>query len=221
MITAGYPEKTGILGSGRLRQPQGISRVNLVQSTDVTGVMAKSLAGFGEKECRHMADVIWAPWRMTYIGGEKTTGCIFCAKPLEQRDAENLLLWRGLSAFVMMNRYPYNNGHLMIVPQAHVASLTDLDPAIRAELGELTMHCEQVLRQVMHPDGLNIGINLGAAAGAGIAEHLHIHIVPRWSGDTNYMTVVSDIRVIPQHIDETYALLRPYFEALQPRTPPA
>ena len=168
-----------------------------------------------------MADVLWAPWRMTYILAEKPTNCIFCTKPQEQRDAENLLLWRGHTAFVMMNRYPYNNGHLMIVPQAHVSSLTDLDPATRAELGELTMHCEQALRQTMRPEGFNIGINLGAAAGAGIAEHLHIHIVPRWNGDTNYMTVVSAIRVIPQHIDETYALLRPYFEALQPHLPPA
>jgi ATP adenylyltransferase len=161
-----------------------------------------------------MADVVWAPWRMTYILSDKPTGCIFCEKPRMQDDAQNLILWRGHTAFVMMNRYPYNNGHLMVVPHAHAASLTDMEPAQRAELGELTMRCEQVLRQAMRPDGLNIGLNLGSAAGAGIAEHLHVHIVPRWDGDTNYMTVVGEVRVIPQHLDHTYTLLLPYFQAL-------
>jgi ATP adenylyltransferase len=121
----------------------------------------------------------------------------------------------------MMNRYPYNNGHLMVVPHAHAASLTDMEPAQRAELGELTMRCEQVLRQAMHPDGLNIGLNLGSAAGAGLAEHLHVHVVPRWDGDTNYMTVVGEVRVIPQHLDSTYALLLPYFQALRQEAHPS
>ena len=161
-----------------------------------------------------MADVVWAPWRMAYILAEKSIGCIFCERSREQYDAKNLILWRGRTAFVIMNLYPYNNGHLMVVPQAHVASLTALEPSQRAELGELTMQCEQVLRQAMHPDGFNIGLNLGSAAGAGIAEHLHVHIVPRWEGDTNYMTVVGETRVIPQHIDQTYALLVPYFHTL-------
>ena len=168
-----------------------------------------------------MADVVWAPWRMSYILAEKPTACIFCERPREPYDAKNLLLWRGRTAFVMMNLYPYNNGHLMVVPHAHVASLTDLDPSQRAELGELTMRCEQVLRQAMHPDGFNIGLNLGSAAGAGLAEHLHVHVVPRWEGDTNYMTVVGEIRVIPQHIDQTYALLAPYFQALQQGSHPS
>lgn len=161
-----------------------------------------------------MADVVWAPWRMTYILAEKPTGCIFCDKPREARDAQNLILWRGHTAFVVMNLYPYNNGHLMVVPYVHAASLTALAPAQRAELGELTMHCEQILRQALHPDGFNIGLNLGSAAGAGIAEHLHVHIVPRWAGDTNYMTVVGEVRVIPQHISDTYNLLAPYFQTL-------
>jgi ATP adenylyltransferase len=168
-----------------------------------------------------MADVVWAPWRMTYILAEKPTGCIFCERLRESDDAKSLILWRARTAFVMMNLYPYNNGHLMVVPHAHVASLTDLDPSQRAELGELTMCCEQVLRQAMRPDGLNIGINLGSAAGAGIAEHLHVHIVPRWEGDTNFMTVVGELRVIPQHIDQTYALLVPYFQALLAGSQPA
>lgn len=168
-----------------------------------------------------MGEVLWAPWRMSYILAEKTVGCIFCEKPRVHDDAAHLLLWRGTTAFVMMNRYPYNNGHLMVVPNAHVASLTALQATERAELGELTMQCEQVLRQALRPQGFNIGINLGAAAGAGIAEHLHIHIVPRWDGDTNYMTVVGELRVIPQHLDQTYALLLPYFHALAPGARPA
>lgn len=168
-----------------------------------------------------MADVVWAPWRMTYILAQKSPGCIFCERPREHHDTKNLILWRGRTAFVMMNLYPYNNGHLMVVPQAHVASLTALEPSQRAELGELTMRCEQVLRQAMRPDGFNIGLNLGSAAGAGIAEHLHVHIVPRWEGDTNYMSVVGETRVIPQHIDATYALLAPYFQALPDGSQPA
>jgi ATP adenylyltransferase len=158
---------------------------------------------------------------MTYILSDKPTGCMFCEKPRAQDDAQNLILWRGPTAFVMMNRYPYNNGHLMVVPQAHAASLTDMEPAQRAELGELTMRCEQVLRQALRPDGLNIGLNLGSAAGAGIAEHLHVHVVPRWDGDTNYMTVVGEVRVIPQHLDHTYALLLPYFQALRQEARPS
>jgi len=161
-----------------------------------------------------MADVVWAPWRMAYILAEKSLGCIFCERLREPHDTKNLILWRGRTAFVIMNLYPYNNGHLMVVPHAHAASLTELEPGQRAELVGLIMHCEQVLRHVLRPDGFNIGLNLGAAAGAGIAEHLHVHIVPRWEGDTNYMTVVGETRVIPQHIDQTYALLAPYFQAL-------
>jgi ATP adenylyltransferase len=168
-----------------------------------------------------MADVVWAPWRMTYILSDKPPGCIFCEKIGAQDDARNLILWRGHTAFVMLNRYPYNNGHLMVVPHAHAASLTELEPAQRAELGELTMRCEQVLRQAMRPDGFNIGLNLGSAAGAGIAEHLHVHVVPRWDGDTNYMTVIGEVRVIPQHLDGTYALLLPYFQTLCQEARPA
>lgn len=164
-----------------------------------------------------MGEVIWAPWRMAYILADKDqdAGCIFCDKPHQQRDVENHLLWRGTTAFVVLNRYPYNNGHLMVVPYRHVASLTDLTAAQRTDLFELTATCEGILRRVLHPSGFNIGLNLGAAAGAGIAEHLHIHIVPRWAGDTNYMTVVGEIRVIPQELDQTYQLLRPHFQTLQ------
>ncbi len=160
-----------------------------------------------------MGEVLWAPWRMDYIVSEKEAGCIFCEKPREQRDAANLILWRGQTTFVMLNRYPYNNAHLMVVPEAHVAALTELDASQRSELMETTALCEDVLRRVLQPDGLNVGMNLGAAAGAGIAEHLHLHIVPRWQGDANYMTIVGEIRVIPQHLDHTYQQLAPYFPA--------
>jgi ATP adenylyltransferase len=164
-----------------------------------------------------MGDVVWAPWRMQYILSEKGGGCIFCEKPRQHRDTENHILWRGNTAFVMMNLYPYNNGHLMIVPHAHVPSLTALETSQRAEILELTAICERILQQAFAPDGFNIGMNLGAAAGAGIAEHLHMHIVPRWAGDTNYMPVVGDTRVIPQHIDETYQLLASHFQTLSKR----
>lgn len=168
-----------------------------------------------------MTQVVWAPWRMDYILGEKTTECIFCTKPQEPQDATNLILWRGSHAFVICNRYPYNNGHLMIVPYIHAASLTALTPEQRSELMELTSLCERILTQALRPQGFNVGINLGAAAGAGIAEHLHIHIVPRWAGDTNYMTVVGELRVIPQHLDATYQLLAPYFQAARQSPPSA
>jgi ATP adenylyltransferase len=167
-----------------------------------------------------MGDVVWAPWRMDYILTEKEAGCIFCDKPRQPHDVENLILWRGREAFVMMNRYPYNNGHLLVVPHPHAATLGQLTTAQRAELVELTTVCEQVLQDVLRPSGFNIGLNLGAAAGAGMAEHLHIHVVPRWAGDTNYMTVLGEIRVIPQHIVQTYQLLQPYFVAAHSHTQP-
>jgi ATP adenylyltransferase len=161
-----------------------------------------------------MPKAVWAPWRMDYILSEKAVGCIFCDQPRQHRDPENHILWRGDTAFVVLNRYPYSNGHLMVVPYTHAPSLTELDASQRAELMELTATCEAVLRQALHPDGLNLGMNLGSAAGAGIAEHLHMHVVPRWHGDSNYMTVVGDIRVIPQHIDQTYQILVPHFQTL-------
>jgi ATP adenylyltransferase len=170
-----------------------------------------------------MGEVIWAPWRMAYILSDKdnNAGCIFCEQPPQQRDAEHHILWRSSTAFVLLNKYPYNNGHLMVVPYRHVASLTDLTPAQRADLFELTASCESILRQVFRPHGFNIGLNLGAAAGAGIAEHLHIHIVPRWAGDTNYITVVGNVRVIPQELVQTYQLLTPHFQTLQQTASPA
>ena len=159
---------------------------------------------------------IWAPWRITYILGEKEQGCFLCQKAIQvEHDEENFVLCRRNYAFVLMNMYPYNNGHLMIAPYAHVSRLAELHQDHLEDVFRLAQCCESVLTQVMHPEGFNLGINLGKVAGAGVEDHLHLHIVPRWNGDTNYMTTLSDTRVIPQQIAETYALLRSAFFAEQ------
>jgi ATP adenylyltransferase len=152
---------------------------------------------------------------MAYLtGADKpppSSGCVFCAKLAAPDEAEHLLA-RGQFACVTLNRYPYNNGHLMVLPYAHVASLEHLDPPTLTELMLLTNRGLAVLRQAYRPDGFNIGLNLGQAAGAGITDHVHIHIVPRWNGDTNFMPIVSETRVIPETLDQTYARLRPLFD---------
>lgn len=155
---------------------------------------------------------IWAPWRLQYILEGNPEGCIFCVKPAEEKDRENLILFRGEHAYTMMNLYPYTNGHLMIVPYRHAGDLEELSEEILCELITLTKRSEAILKRVFSPHGFNIGINLGKAAGAGIDEHLHFHIVPRWMGDTNFMPVLADIKVIPQHIWATYDLLLPFFK---------
>ena len=161
---------------------------------------------------------MWSPWRMTYISAEHTGGhdgssCVFCDLPARQDDDRTYILYRGARAFVIMNLYPYNNGHLMMVPYAHVDSLADLDEATLTELMTLAQRSQAVVQERMRPQGFNVGINQGRAAGAGIADHVHMHLVPRWVGDTNFMPVMGDVRVMPQHLDETYALLRPGFDA--------
>ncbi len=144
---------------------------------------------------------------------EKNQECFFCAKSQQDADdRENFVLHRGAHSFVLINLYPYNNGHIMIAPYAHVSSLTNLEADQLAELFQITQLCEHILSQAMHPEGFNIGINLGKAAGAGFEAHLHVHIVPRWNGDTNYMTTISDMRVVPQRLEETYNSLRPFFD---------
>jgi ATP adenylyltransferase len=155
---------------------------------------------------------IWAPWRIKYILSEKESECFFCKK-LKQvvNDKENLVLYRGKSAFALLNIYPYNNGHIMIAPYAHVSSLTALDREQITDLFHVTQLCERVLTRVIQPEGFNIGINLGKVAGAGVEDHLHVHVVPRWNGDTNYMTAISNTRVIPQQLTETYEVLLPIF----------
>jgi ATP adenylyltransferase len=151
---------------------------------------------------------IWAPWRMKYLIGEKTTGCIFCTEIAQNRDRENYILHRGRHGFIMLNLYPYSNGHLMIAPYQHVPSLEDLNEAALTDLMHLINLSLRILRKALQPRGFNIGINIGRAAGAGIDEHVHIHIVPRWEGDTNFMPIIAETRVIPELLDQTYDKLR-------------
>jgi ATP adenylyltransferase len=157
---------------------------------------------------------LWAPWRLEYITQEKSEGCIFCQKPLVGDDQAVYIVRRGSRAFVMLNAYPYNNGHIMVAPYAHLADLEELPPETLHEMMDLTQQCTRALKSVFRPDGLNLGFNLGAAAGAGIKDHLHLHLVPRWQGDTNFMPVLADVRVIPQSLEQSYKLLVEAFEEL-------
>lgn len=154
---------------------------------------------------------IWAPWRIQYIQMEKSEGCILCEKPRQDSDAANYILFRGDKNFVMMNIYPYNPGHLMIAPYRHIDSLEGLSDEESHEHIDLTNRSIAVLRKVLNPEGFNLGINIGQAAGAGIADHVHTHIIPRWQGDTNFMTIVSDIRVVPEALAESYKKLKTEF----------
>ena len=158
--------------------------------------------------------VLWAPWRIKYITGDKEEGCIFCKKPKEGNDKENLILYTGETSFIIMNRYPYSNGHLMTVPYKHTNSFSDLSQDERLDLMNLTAKCLDIL-QVIKPEGFNIGMNLGRTGGAGIDDHLHFHIVPRWSGDNNFMPVIGNIRVMPEYLEETYETLRKYLKSLE------
>jgi ATP adenylyltransferase len=155
---------------------------------------------------------MWAPWRMEYIVGEKDEGCIFC-KALSDQD--NLTLYIGHVTMVVMNKYPYINGHLLVAPIRHLSALDQID---KGEMGDLLETVEKsvgILKKVMQPDGFNVGLNLGKVAGAGIEEHLHFHIVPRWFGDTNALTVFADVRVIPEHLLATFNKLKPYFDKIE------
>jgi ATP adenylyltransferase len=156
-------------------------------------------------------ETMWAPWRMEYILGDKENGCIFC-KALSEQD--NLTLYKGKATLVVMNKFPYINGHLLVAPIKHISTLDQLS---KSEMGNLLKTVEQsvgILKKVMVPDGFNVGLNLGKVAGAGVEEHLHFHIVPRWFGDTNALTVFADVRVIPEHLITTYNKLKPHFDKL-------
>lgn len=155
---------------------------------------------------------LWAPWRLEFITGEKTDACIFCLFPAEDRDRERLILGRTAHAFVILNRFPYNNGHLMVVPRFHAASLDRLDEESFADLQRVLRLSIRVLSDFYRPDGFNVGMNLGHCAGAGIADHVHWHVVPRWVGDSNFMPVLADTRVVPEHLDRTWERLRPAFD---------
>jgi ATP adenylyltransferase len=150
---------------------------------------------------------IWAPWRIQYIQGEKPEGCILCAKPAEDKDRENYILFRGRKNFIMLNSYPYNPGHLLIAPYRHTGKLEELTATERNEHFELVSRSIRILKEILKPAGFNIGANIGKVAGAGIEDHFHSHIVPRWQGDTNYIPVLADIRVVPQALLDTYDTL--------------
>lgn len=157
-----------------------------------------------------MADQLWAPWRFDYIKSADTTnksGCIFVDLPAQTNDRENLILLRGKYAFVILNRYPYTSGHLMVAPYQHTANLADLTDQELLEINQLVRDSVAWIQSAFKPDGFNIGVNMGSAGGAGIPSHLHWHIVPRWNGDTNFMTSVGEVRVIPQSLETTYDLL--------------
>lgn len=150
---------------------------------------------------------LWAPWRLEYVQGTSSSRCIFCLGSAAD-DESRLVLLRGQHCFIMMNRFPYSNGHLMVAPMRHVADPGLLDAAEVTELHQLTVLGQSVLRDVCRAQGFNVGMNLGQVAGAGVADHLHQHIVPRWAGDTNFMPVFAEVRVIPQHLEATYLQLR-------------
>lgn len=157
--------------------------------------------------------MLWAPWRMRYILSDKVQGCIFCELPKQDRDRENLILYRSSHNFVIMNRYPYNNGHIMVVPYTHTPTLDDLNDETLLDFMKVTQLAVKSIRKAFMPEGFNIGINIGKIAGAGMEEHVHLHMVPRWAGDTSFMTVFDEVRVIPEHILNTYDKLLAAFHS--------
>ena len=157
-------------------------------------------------------DVLWAPWRLDYILGPKPDECVFCLPDDTAEDVERLVIHRGQTCFIIMNKFPYNNGHLMICPYRHVSCVTDLEPDELQESTRFIQTCVSVFTEAFHPQGINVGLNLGQAAGAGIAAHLHWQLVPRWSGDASFMAVFGETTVIPEHLKSTYHRLKPLFE---------
>lgn len=157
-------------------------------------------------------DVLWAPWRLDYILGPKPEECVFCIPTdSDDEDVERLVLYRGTSCYVIMNKFPYNNGHLMVCPYRHASCVTELTEAELQESTRLIRLCVKVLQKAFSPQGINVGLNLGDAAGAGIAAHLHWQLVPRWSGDASFMAVFGETTVIPEHLLSTYNRLKPLF----------
>ena len=159
---------------------------------------------------------LFAPWRMTYINGSQGSDvdreCIFCVDDnFKGPDPDRLILFAGKHSIIMMNRFPYNNMHLLVAPRSHTADLVQLSEAQQADLLSKVARSVEILRKDTGPDGFNVGLNLGTVAGAGVADHIHFHIVPRWTGDTNFMTVLADVRVIPEHLTDTYNRLLPSF----------
>jgi ATP adenylyltransferase len=149
---------------------------------------------------------------MTYVLGDRPPGCIFCSEGNGEKDEERLILYRGELSMVMMNRFPYNNGHLLVAPWKHIPTLDSLDDDGLFDLIQTVRWSVGVLRETMSPDGFNVGLNLGTVAGAGVESHVHFHVVPRWNGDVNFMTVFSEVRVVSEHIEQTFNKLLPYFK---------
>lgn len=170
-----------------------------------------------------IAHNLWAPWRMEFFRAPKETGCFLCRiiRSGARADAQNLVLHRGRKCLLLMNRYPYSNGHLMVVPRRHVGPLGELTAAERAELLDLACLGQRLLAHVARPHGFNLGINEGIAAGAGLQDHLHLHVVPRWTGDTNFMPLLGQVRVVPQALAELWAALRAALAQEKPRRGPS
>lgn len=157
---------------------------------------------------------LWAPWRIEYILGPKPDACVFCIPEHTDEDAERLILYRGKYAFVLMNKFPYSNGHLLVTPYRHMMELSALSAEEGREVMTLLQKCTVILKERFHCQGINVGLNLGEAAGAGIKEHMHFHLVPRWNGDSSFMAVLDEVRVMPEHLTATYHALKPYFDRL-------
>jgi len=150
-------------------------------------------------------DYLWTPWRYAYVSGtEKNSGCVFCEAPKEKDEAKSRIVYRGKQCFVILNTYPYTPGHVMIVPYAHLDELQKLPSEAANEMMALSQRMESVLRQLYHPDGINLGMNIGKAAGAGIAGHIHMHALPRWVADANFLSVVGETRILPETLDVTW-----------------
>jgi ATP adenylyltransferase len=158
-------------------------------------------------------DRLWSPWRLEYVTGKKQPGCVFCLAE-NTPDQRSLIVFEGRCCYVILNLYPYNNGHLMVVPYRHVPALASLTTEELQEAALLTQRAETALTEAYQPQGINVGINLGKSAGAGVENHLHVHLVPRWTGDTNFMTVIGEMRVLPEDLASSAARLRPIFARL-------
>jgi ATP adenylyltransferase len=158
---------------------------------------------------------IHAPWRINYILGPKPDSCVFCLPESADEDEARFVLHRAEHCFVIMNIFPYSSGHLMVTPYRHVSTITELNVPELHEIMEYVQNCTSVLQQAFNPHGINIGVNIGEAAGAGIREHLHVHLVPRWNGDHSFMAVMAETSVLPEHLRRTYDRLKPFFNNLQ------
>ncbi len=154
---------------------------------------------------------LWAPWRMIFLSGKRPKGCVFCTLPKKKNDRENLIVYRGKNSFVILNKYPYNNGHLMVVPNQHTNQLNHLNSETLTEMMALADLSMKIFKQAMKAEGFNVGMNFGLSGGAGIPGHLHIHVVPRWLGDTNFMPILSETKVMVEYLHDTYDRLYPLF----------